>query len=110
MRCSTVEDEVSLSAALYAFHLPGFEAADSISCAMEGKPMTEIVFQVEEDLADGGWVASAVGVGITTQAETLDELKTMIRDALKCHYEKPEEIPPMIRLHFVRDEVIAFGG
>lgn len=72
--------------------------------------MTEIVFQVEEDLADGGWVARALGVGITTQAESLDELKGMIRDALKCHFEHEAEIPQTIRLHFVHDEVIAFAG
>lgn len=72
--------------------------------------MSEIVFQIEEDVVDGGWVARALGVGITTQGETLDELKAMIRDALKCHFDRAEDIPPVIRLHFVRDEVIAFAG
>lgn len=70
--------------------------------------MKEIIFQVEEDPVDGGYVASAVGAGIVTQAETLDELKAMIRDALACHFDRPEEIPPVIRLHFVREEVFAF--
>lgn len=68
--------------------------------------MSEIIFEVQEDAVDGGWVASALGVGITTQAETLDELKTMIRDALRCHYDSPENIPSVIRLHYVRDEVM----
>lgn len=71
--------------------------------------MKEIVFQVEEDAVDGGWVASALGVGITTQAETIDELKAMIRDALTCHFDREEDIPRVIRLHFVRDEVFAFA-
>lgn len=71
--------------------------------------MKEIVFQVEEDEVDGGWVASALSAGIMTQAETLDELKEMIRDALRCHFDREEEIPPVIRLHFVREEVIAFA-
>lgn len=70
--------------------------------------MTEIVFQVEEDRVDGGWVARALGAGITTQAETLDELKAMIRDAMKCHFDREDDIPPVIRLHFVHDEVIGF--
>lgn len=70
--------------------------------------MKEIVFQVEEDLVDGGWVAKALGVGITTQAESIEELKEMIRDALTCHFEHSADIPPVIRLHFVRDEVFAF--
>lgn len=72
--------------------------------------MTEIVFQIEEDLVDGGWVASSLSPGnlIVTQADTLDELKFMIRDALRCHFDDEASIPPLIRLHFVRDEVIPF--
>ena len=50
--------------------------------------MTEIIFQVEEDNVDGGWVAHALGEGITTQADSLDELKAMIRDALRCHFDE----------------------
>lgn len=72
--------------------------------------MTEIVFQVEEDKVDGGWIASALNVGITTQGETIDELKSMIRDALRCHFETESDIPSIIRLHFVRDEVISLVG
>lgn len=71
--------------------------------------MTEIVFQVEEDSVDGGWVARALGAGITTQADSIDELKTMIRDALRCHFDNDTDIPPVIRLHFVKDEVISFA-
>lgn len=71
--------------------------------------MTEIVFQIEEDDVDGGWVAAAPGLSITTQAETIDELKTMIRDALRCHFDDESDIPALIRLHFVREEVIAFA-
>lgn len=55
--------------------------------------MSDIVFQVEEDPVDGGWVARAFGVGITTQGDNLDELKAMIRDALICHYDRREDIP-----------------
>lgn len=71
--------------------------------------MTEIVFQVEEDEVDGGWVARALGENITTQADTIDELRTMNRDSLQCHFENENDIPPAIRLHFVRDEVISFA-
>lgn len=72
--------------------------------------MTEIIFQVEEDATDGGWVARALGEPITTQAETIEELKAMIRDALQCHYDDASDIPPVIRLHFVRDEVFSFAS
>ena len=71
--------------------------------------MTELTFHVQEDLVDGGWVASALGESIVTQADSLEELKSMIRDALRCHYDTESEIPPVIRLHFVRDEVFNFA-
>ncbi len=68
---------------------------------------TEIVFEVTEDALDGGYVANALGFGITTQGETLDELRAMVRDAVECYFDLDEERPKMIRLHFVRDEVMA---
>lgn len=68
---------------------------------------SEIVFQIETDPMDGGFLASALGAGITTQAETAEELRTRVREALLCHFDRPEDIPPVIRLHFVHDEVIA---
>jgi hypothetical protein len=67
--------------------------------------MQELIFLVEED-PDGGFVASAVGHSIFTQADTEVELHAMVRDAVRCHFEDAER-PSLIRLHFVRDEVIA---
>jgi predicted RNase H-like HicB family nuclease len=67
--------------------------------------MKELIFLVEED-PDGGYVASAVGHSIFTQADTEAELHAMVRDAVSCHFEDAER-PSLIRLHFVRDEVIA---
>ena len=68
--------------------------------------MTEIVFLVEED-PEGGFVAEAVGQGIFTQADTVEELHEMVRGAVRCHFADDPEAPKLIRLHFVRDEVIA---
>jgi len=65
----------------------------------------EIIFIVEES-PEGGYEAKAVGHSVFTEAETLDELKTMIQDAVRCHFE-PDDRPSLIRLHQVRDEVIA---
>lgn len=65
----------------------------------------EIIFLVEES-AEGGFEAKALGHSIYTEGETLPELKAAIRDAVKCNFEEPE-IPQMIRLHMVKDEVIA---
>ena len=67
---------------------------------------TEIIFEVSE-ADEGGYVASALGFGIHTQGETLDELREMVRDAVDCYFEEPTEAPKIIRLHFVRDEVLA---
>jgi len=65
---------------------------------------SEIIFTVEES-PEGGFEARALGYSIFTQADTLEELKTMLQDAVRCHFE-PEHRPPVIRLHIVKDEVI----
>ena len=65
----------------------------------------EIIFMVEEDEIEGGFTAHALGYGIFTEAETLEELKIMIQDAVRCSFDK-EEMPSIIRLHIVKDEVI----
>lgn len=71
--------------------------------------MSEIIFQIEQDEIDGGYVATALGHSIVTQGETLEELRTMVRDAVQCHFGDGAagEKPGLIRLHFVRDEVLA---
>lgn len=68
--------------------------------------MTEIVFLVEDD-PTGGFVARALGESIFTQADTLDELRDMVHDAVRCHFPNPNDRPKVIRLHRVQDEVIA---
>ena len=68
--------------------------------------MSEIVFLVDED-PDGGYTARALGHSIFTQAEGLVELRDMLRDAVRCHFPDDSQRPQVIRLHFVRDEVIA---
>lgn len=67
---------------------------------------TEIIFIVEED-PDGGYGARAVGPAIFTQADSFEELRAMVRDAVRCHFEDEASRPKLIRLHWVRDEVIA---
>jgi predicted RNase H-like HicB family nuclease len=67
---------------------------------------SEIIFEVTE-AEEGGYCASALGFGITTQAETLEELRVMVRDAVNCRFDDPQQAPKIIRLHFVRDEVLA---
>ena len=66
---------------------------------------SEIIFSVQES-PEGGYEARALGFSIFSQAESLAELKSMIRDAVACHF-SPEEKPAVIRLHMVKDEVIS---
>ena len=67
--------------------------------------MNEIIFVVEE-APEGGFSAKAVGESIFTQAETMAALHERVRDAVRCHFDGTNH-PRLIRLHFVRDEVIA---
>jgi predicted RNase H-like HicB family nuclease len=69
--------------------------------------MSEIIFEVLEDEVDGGYTASALGYGIHTQGENLEQLRTMVREAVDCYFDETMEAPKVIRLHFVRDEVLA---
>ncbi len=69
--------------------------------------MTELIFEVREDELAGGYVASALGQGIHTQGETLDELRRNVKEAVSCHFDRAKDVPKIIRLHFVRDEVLA---
>jgi predicted RNase H-like HicB family nuclease len=68
--------------------------------------MSEIIFEVNDDEVDGGYSATALGYGICTQAETLDQLRTMVKDAVACYFDESNPAPKIIRLHFVRDEVL----
>ena len=72
--------------------------------------MSEIIFKVREDEVDGGFVATALGHAIATQGDTVEELRTMVRDAVRLPFRRrraPGPMPQIIRLHFVRDEALA---
>ena len=66
--------------------------------------MSELMFMVEQ-APEGGYTARAVGESIFTEADTLDELRDNIRDAVRCHFDEGH-CPKVVRLHFVREEVI----
>ena len=67
--------------------------------------MNEIIFEVAEAL-EGGYTAQAFGQAIFTEAETFDVLRTNVRDAVRSHFDEGQG-PKLIRLHFVRDKVLA---
>lgn len=59
--------------------------------------MSEIIFLIEEAL-EGGYTAKAIGEGIFTEADSLEEIKKNIREAVECHFDK-DKMPKLIRLH-----------
>jgi hypothetical protein len=65
---------------------------------------TEILFVVEEAV-EGGFIARGVGADIVTEADTLNELRANVREAVECHFDDAA-LPRLVRLHFVRDEVL----
>ena len=61
----------------------------------------EITFQVKEE-PDGGYVAAAIEEDIITQGDDWDELKYMIKDAVRCHFGEGET-PETIRIEIVHE-------
>ena len=68
--------------------------------------MSEIVFQVTEDDTDGGFIARALGYSIVTEADTWEQLRVNVREAVLCHFDEGKA-PAVIRLHRVLDELVA---
>ena len=66
---------------------------------------SEIIFIVEES-PEGGYEARSLQYSIFTQADTFEELKEMVHDAVSCHFKK-EDRPRLIRLHQVKEEMMA---
>ncbi|MDD5144497.1 hypothetical protein [Methanoregula sp.] len=66
---------------------------------------TEIIFIVEES-PEGGYEARSLNHSIFTEADTFDELKEMVHDAVSCHFTGKDR-PALIRLHMVKEELIA---
>ena len=66
---------------------------------------SEVIFVVQES-PEGGYEARALGHSIFTQAETVEALRAAARDAVVCHFEGADR-PRVIRLHLVKDELLA---
>ena len=66
----------------------------------------ELIFEVRE-AEEGGYVARALGQAIFTEAETWAELRDNVREVTSLHFDDAAEMPKLIQLHFVKDELIA---
>ena len=68
--------------------------------------MSEIFFEIRADESEGGFVAHALGHSIVTQADTWEDLRANVQDAVRCHFEEGQA-PRVIWLHRVFDELLA---
>ena len=65
----------------------------------------EIVFDVTQE-GDGGYVAECLSHDIFTEGDTWEELRANVREVVSAYFfDEPK--PTGIRLHLVRDEVLA---
>lgn len=55
--------------------------------------MTEIIYEVTEDEVDGGYSASAIGYGIHTQGDSMEEVRRNVREAVDCYFDEGMKRP-----------------
>jgi predicted RNase H-like HicB family nuclease len=65
----------------------------------------ELIFEVR-DAEEGGYCARALGYSIFTEAETWDELRANVLEAISVHFENARVFPRLAQLHYVKDELI----
>ncbi|MBI4906456.1 MAG: 2-phospho-L-lactate guanylyltransferase [Acidobacteria bacterium] len=67
--------------------------------------MSELVFEVLQE-ADGGYCAECLTESIFTQADSWEELRRNVIEAVNAFY-YDKSVPTSVRLHLVRDEVLS---
>ena len=67
----------------------------------------EVIFEIR-DAEEGGYRARALGHAIFTEAETWEELRRNVREAVSLHFEEDADRPRIVQLHYVKDELIPF--
>ncbi len=65
----------------------------------------ELIFEVR-DAEEGGYSARALGHAIFTEAETWDELRANVLEAVSVHFAGGAAHPRLVQLHYVKDELI----
>jgi hypothetical protein len=65
----------------------------------------ELIFEVR-DADGGGYCAHALGHAIFTEAETWEELRRNVLEAVSLHFEEDVVRPRIVQLHYVKDELI----
>jgi len=65
----------------------------------------ELIFEIR-DAEEGGFYARALGHAIFTQAESWDELRANLIEAVTLHFEDATERPKLVQMHYIKDELI----
>jgi len=68
------------------------------------RPM-ELIFEIR-DAEEGGLYARALGHAIFTEADTWDELRANVLEAVSLHFEDALMKPRLVQMHYVKDELI----
>ena len=65
----------------------------------------ELIFEIR-DAEEGGFYARALGHGIFTEADSWDELRANVIEAVSLHFEDATTRPRLVQMHYVKDELI----
>ena len=68
--------------------------------------MSELVFEVTQE-EDGGFCAECLSENIFTQGDSWEVLRQNVQEAVRAYYFDQTQSPKRIRLHLVRDELLA---
>jgi predicted RNase H-like HicB family nuclease len=65
----------------------------------------ELIFEIR-DAEEGGFYARALGESIFTQADSWEELRSNVLEAVLLHFEDSASRPRLVQMHYVKDELI----
>ena len=65
--------------------------------------VNELIFEVQTDEIDGGYSATALGYGIHTEGNSLEELRRNVREAVDCYFDDAIFQPRLILLYFAHN-------
>jgi predicted RNase H-like HicB family nuclease len=68
--------------------------------------MSELVFEVTQE-EDGGFCAECLSENIFTQGDTWEAVRKNVQEAVRAYYFDQPKASQRIRLHLVRDELLA---
>ena len=66
----------------------------------------EWIFEIR-DAEEGGFYGRSLGHAIFTEAETWDQLRENVLEAVGLHFEDAAERPRLVQMHYVKDELIS---